>query len=132
MDTKEKLEKLLGELNLYEFEIFSFNDITKEIDLFVLIDYANELLDNPNYEFEKYLKERCAFYYDKAIHSRLTLAPTIRANFKSLNFIDYKDDDFEFGVKFPSKVPNFKEEKELETKFIDLTKAFLIRVLGEV
>ena len=60
MDTKEKLEKLLGELNLYEFEIFSFNDTTKEIDLFVLIDYANELLDNPNYEFEKYLKERCA------------------------------------------------------------------------
>ena len=132
MFTKENLEKLLHKLNLYEFEIFEFDKNTNYIDLTLIIDYANELLDNENFEFIKYLTERCCYYYNEAIHTRLSFAPTIRTIFKSHDFTFFNNDDFEFGVKFSNDDLSLKEEKELEAKFIALTKAFLVRVLNEV
>lgn len=126
MSLSDNLQKMLKSLNLYEHEILKIDESTKEIEFFVIIDYSYEFLDVANYEFEKYLKERCFFYYDKAIHTRLSLAPTVRVEYS--NFGEGKE---EYFVSFPNEDMDYKSEEEIKNKFVDLTSAFINRVLKE-
>ena len=129
-----KLENLLKELNIYEFDFFK--DSNNYLEFFLIINYSYEFLDIGNYEFERYLKEKCFFEYDNVMHSRLTFAPEVRVECKIwskekvLNSSNFES-KFDFFVSFPNGPRNLKIEDDLKTKYIDLTKAFVIRILKE-
>lgn len=122
----KKLEKIFRDLNLYEYDISRVDESLKKVEFFLIIDYSQEFLDAENYEFEKYLKERCFFYYEKAMHTRLSLAPMVRVEYSN-----FEEEEMEFFVSFPNEQIDSKTLEDLKVGFIDLTGAFVDRVLRE-
>lgn len=159
MEAKEKFEEILENLNLYEFvtyenigeirndkkfknnkernleiendEInfnsFLFKNFRKSLsfNFILVIDYGKEFLDFENITFERFLKDKCPINYIKAMSTRLTLAPIIKVTFEGGNLT--------LDVYFPNDEHiDLRFLKDIESRFVDLTKDFIEVLLEEV